>query len=354
MDTIPAPALSYLPPTPRRNDHVIGLIGCGGITAYHLDAYRAAGFAVTAFCDVNAESAEKRRDTYAPEAAIYTDYRKLLAHPGITVVDIATHAEIRGAMITDALNTGKHVLSQKPFTLDLDEGQRLIDLAQAKGRYLAVNQNGRWAPHFSYMRHAVDQGLVGDVEAVHLAVHWDHTWTADTVFDDIPHLILYDFAIHWFDMLRCFMGDAQPLRVYASEARTRDQRSTPPMLGQVIVEYEHAQATLIFDAATHHGAADHSRIIGSKGTLESSGPDLSHQAVTLSTEGGIAHPTLEGEWFKNGFQGTMAELLCAIEDDRSPNNNAADNLKSLALCFAAIKSAETHLPQVPGEVRRLA
>jgi len=350
---IPAPNLPYLPPRPQCDDHRIGLIGCGGITTYHLDAYREAGFQTVAFCDIDEASARKRRDTYCPGGRIHTDYRELLAQPEITVVDIATHPGIRCNMIADALQAGKHVLSQKPFCLDLDEGEQLVALAESKGLLLAVNQNGRWAPHFSYMRHAVAEGLIGDVEAVHLGVHWDHTWTEDTVFNEVPHLILYDFAIHWFDMLCCLMGDARPTRVFASEARTPSQSNKPPMLGQVLVEYEQAQATLVFDAATKHGAADHSRIVGSSGTLESHGPDLSHQTVTLYQEAGIAHPALEGEWFKQGFEGTMAELLCAIEENREPNNSARNNLDSLALCFSAIASAERHQPQEPGTVRRL-
>ena len=350
---VPAPELPYLPPRPQRNDHRIGLIGCGGITTYHLDAYRDAGFQTIAFCDIDVASATNRRDTYNPDGQVFTDYRELLALPEITVVDIATHPGIRGEMIAAALRAGKHVLSQKPFCLDLDEGEKLVALAESLGLQLAVNQNGRWAPHFSYMRHAVSAGLIGDVEAVHLAVQWDHTWTEDTVFNDVPHLILYDFAIHWFDMLCCFMGDARPLRVYASEARTAAQTNKPPMLGQVLIEYEHAQATLVFDAATKQGAADHSRIVGGRGTMESHGPDLSHQSVTLYQKKGIAHPVLEGEWFKNGFEGTMAELLCAIEEERAPSHNARKNLDSLALCFAAIKSAESHQPQVPGTVRRM-
>jgi hypothetical protein len=49
----------------------------------------------------------------------------------------------------------------------------------------------------------------------------------------------------------------------------------------------------------------------------------------------------------------MAELLCAIEEKRTPNNNARDNLKSLALCFAALASADSGQPQQVGSCRRV-
>ena len=50
---------------------------------------------------------------------------------------------------------------------------------------------------------------------------------------------------------------------------------------------------------------------------------------------------------------TMAELLCAIEEKRTPNNNARDNLKSLALCFAALASADSGGPRKVGPCRRV-
>jgi hypothetical protein len=49
----------------------------------------------------------------------------------------------------------------------------------------------------------------------------------------------------------------------------------------------------------------------------------------------------------------MGELLCAIEENREPQNSARDNLSSLALCFAAIQSSFDGQPHIPGEVRAL-
>ncbi len=124
-------------------------------------------------------------------------------------------------IIADALKAGKHVLSQKPFVVDLDVGERLADLADRCGLKLAVNQNGRWAPHFSFMRQAVATGLLGDVTAVHLSVHWDHGWVKNTEFEKVKHLILFDFGIHWFDILACFMARQRAEQVYATAAQSQ-------------------------------------------------------------------------------------------------------------------------------------
>jgi len=77
------------------------------------------------------------------------------------------------------------------------------------------------------------------------------------------------------------------------------------------------------------------------------------RGVTLHTDRGHASPKLKGNWFPDGFHGTMAELLCAIEENREPSNSAENNLNSLALCFAAVESAESGRPQVPGKIRKL-
>lgn len=347
------PTLEYLPRDPRHYRPAIALIGCGGISAHHLAAYQRAGYRVVALCDVQEERARERQATYFPEARVYTDYRAVLQRDDIEVVDVATHPAERAAIVEAALQAGKHVLSQKPFVLDLATGERLVELAERQGVKLAVNQNGRWAPHFAYLQQAIRQGLLGELTSATLTVHWDHSWVVGTPFDAIHDLILYDYAIHWFDIVTCFFGDQRPHRVFAATTYATGQRPRPPLLAHVLIEYEAAQATLAFDAAVAYGRQDRTYLAGTAGSAVSVGPGLAEQEVTLYTPRGSASPTLEGTWFRNGFHGTMAELLCAIEEDRTPSNNARDNLRSLELAFAAIASAHDGTPHVPGSVRSL-
>jgi len=350
---IAVPTLPYRPRGPRRYNPPIGLIGCGGITESHLRAYRKAGFNVDALCDPDLSRAEARRKEFYPQAAAYADYRDVLARDDIDVVDIATHAEVRPTIIEAALKAGKHVLSQKPFVTDLDVGRRLVELADGQNVRLAVNQNGRWAPHFSYIRAAVSSGSIGQVLAAHLSVHWNHDWTAGSPFDQVRHLVLFDFAIHWFDIVRTLFPGREPRRVFATTARAAGQKAVPPLLAQALIEYDDAQVSLVFDGFTQLGPRDETYVAGAKGSLHSTGPGLAKQKVTLYTPGGYGSPSLTGSWFPDGFHGTMAELLRAIEEDREPSNNARDNLNSLALCFAACKSAETGKSHVPGKVLKV-
>ena len=350
---IDPPRVDYLPRMPDAYRPKIGLIGAGGISEFHLKNYKARGLDVAAICDVDRSRAEARRDEFFPGADVFDSPAELLARDDIEVVDVTPHPADRLPILHEALEAGKHVLSQKPFVLDLDEGENLASLAEEKGLKLAVNQNGRWAPHFSYLRNAIADGLIGRVVSVDFSLQWDQTWIqGNPGFENIPHMVLFDFAIHWFDIASCFMTGQEPQSVFASAVRYSEQVYRPPALGAVIVDYPDAQVRMAFNAHTKLGEEDVTTIVGTNGTLRSRGPGLNDQPrVEVHLENGSVNVPLDGSWFESGFQGTMGELLCAIEDDREPLHSARNNLKSLALCFAALKSADTRQPVAPGEAR---
>lgn len=227
-----------------------------------------------------------------------------------------------------------------------------MPLARANGVKLAVNQNGRWAPHLAYMREAVRAGLVGEVVGVHAAIHWKHGWIAGTPFERIDDLILYDFGIHWFDFLRSITGGLAR-SVFATATAATGQTAKAPLAAQVLIRLDGGQASLVSDGATRIGPRDTTYIAGTAGSLHSEGPELGRQSVTLTTAAGIAHPALSRTWFNDGCKGAMGALLVAIEDGTEPANGAAENLKSLALAFAAIQSRRTGRKVKVGEAVRL-
>jgi predicted dehydrogenase len=351
--TTPAPDLNYLPRLPRSYRPRIGLVGAGGITEYHLRAYQKLGLDVSVICDLNLERARQRRDQFYPAAGVCSDFTEVLRRDDIDVIDAALHPEHRVAVLEAALKAGKHVLSQKPFALDLEIAERVVDLADRHQVKLAVNQNGRWAPHFAYALAAVQQGLLGEIGSVDFNLSFDHGWTIGTPFENIHHLLLYDFGVHWFDLASCFLAGHEAKSVYASVTRSSYQKARPPFLASVVIEAKDAQVRMTFNAAVTFGQVDRTLIAGSLGTLESRGPSLSEQQILLTTAAGAASPVLKGTWFENGFQGTLCELLCAIEEKREPRNSGRNNLRTLALCFAALRSADTGQPVTPGIVRKL-
>jgi predicted dehydrogenase len=349
-----APDLPYRPPMPSTYRPRIALIGCGGITAMHLAAYRDFGWDVVAMMDVRESAAIERRDRFYPEAIVTTSLDDILANDEIDIVDLALHPEPRVSAIEAALAAGKHVLSQKPFAIDLSDADRLVTLADERGLKLAVNQNGRFAPHVAYTRATIDAGLLGSVGSIDLSVHWDHNWTAGTPFDTIPHLLLYDFAIHWFDMTRCYLGRRGAHTISATVRRLAGQRPSPALGGHVLIEADGALATLSFNGNTLAGPVDRTLVVGSDATIQSVGPNLNEQQLTLYRRDEALAANLTGQWFNDGFAGAMGELLCAIEEDREPSNSARHNLHTLEIAFAAIASAEQGgRPVEVGSIRRV-
>src|SRR4051794_17132601 len=96
---IPAHDLVYQPVDPKRYRPNIGLIGCGGISASHLNAYRAARYNVVALCNRTESKACQRQREYYPRADVYTDYRDVLRRDDIEVVDVTPHPEERVPII---------------------------------------------------------------------------------------------------------------------------------------------------------------------------------------------------------------------------------------------------------------
>ena len=351
---VAAPDLPLRPPLPKTYRPRIALVGAGGISAAHLAAYRTVGFDVAVICNRTLAKAEARRDEYYPLAEATDDIAGTLARDDIEVVDLTPHPEIRLPMIEAALTAGKHVLSQKPFVTDLDAGQRMVDLADAQRVKLAVNQNGRWAPYQSWLREAVAAGLLGQVQGVESTMVWDHGWIGGTPFEDIEDLLLYDFAIHRFDFLVSLIGGAATT-VRAVTARAAGQTVRPALTGRVVVEYPGGLSAMTFDGAARFGPSDRLVVTGSAGTAVSEGADLNSHALTLTTAEGRARPALQGTWFHEGFIGCMGALLSAVETGNQPQNNARENLATMALTLAAVASSRRGGgPVAPGEVRSLA
>lgn len=335
---LPAPELPFRPQFPDTCP-AIGLIGCGGITEQHLTAYKNAGLKVVALCDINEDNAKAKAAEFFPDAKVLTDGDALLADDSIEVVDIALHAEPRAEWIEKALRAGKHVLSQKPFVLDLAIGEKLVAIAKEEGRLLAVNQNGRFAPYFRYAQLAIDAGLIGKVQTVNLQVCWDHGWVAGTPFEKIPHLLLYDFGIHWIDMACCLMG--RPAHTAnALIQRSASQSIAPALVGSAQLAFDGGVASIHLDGSVKTGAYESVEIIGTKGRISATGKPLEAHSLELITAEGIAKPKLDGHWMPEGFGGAMGELLCAIAEDRQPFNSAAHNLESLKAAFALISSVD--------------
>jgi predicted dehydrogenase len=187
------------------------------------------------------------------------------------------------------------------------------------------------------------------------AVHWAHDRdVAATVFAEMPDLILLDFGIHWFDLVSVlFAGSGPARRVFASVGRSAGQTIAAPTQAQVLIDFDEAQASLAFRGASAVGEEGRYRVAGAEGVISSAGPALGGYEVEFTAVDGSVRIPLHGHWFRDGFQGTMGELLRAVETGDQPANAARTVLDGLRLCFAAVASAREGVAVDPAAIRRL-
>lgn len=127
---------SLLPPVGQDRPK-IGCIGVGGQGTYI--GHRARGYGdVVAVCDVRRQNAERARNEYGGEVEIFEDYRRLLERDDIQVVTIGTPDHWHTAPAIAAVEAGKHVYCEKPLTLTIDEGKRLVEAVKKSGRTFQV------------------------------------------------------------------------------------------------------------------------------------------------------------------------------------------------------------------------
>jgi len=129
-----APCLDYLPPRPRSYSPRIALIGAGGITQYHLQAYRAMNLDVALICDLDLSRARARRDEFYPQAEICTDFTTVLRRDDIEVIDAAVHPEPRLPILQAAIDWGHdHELIEKLSLQVFENNRRAVRLYRSVG-----------------------------------------------------------------------------------------------------------------------------------------------------------------------------------------------------------------------------
>ena len=147
-----------------------GILGPGGIARAFTSDLRTAGRVVTAVGSRNAETAAAFAAEYdIPHA--HGSYEALVADPDVDIIYIATPHPFHAEQAILALEAGKHVLVEKPFTLTAPEAARVRDVARERGLLAMEAMWTRYLPHMVRIRELVAEGALGEVRAVFA----DHT-----------------------------------------------------------------------------------------------------------------------------------------------------------------------------------
>lgn len=339
----------------------IGLIGFGAWGRYHAAAIaKTEGAELVAICDEISESCEAARELY-PDAAIFSDYRELLARADVDVVDIVLPNHLHRDVAVAALSAGKHLLLEKPMALSVEECSDVIELARERGRALAIVHEFRLSSLWAKVKEMVDAGAVGEPQyvLVELARNPYRRGEGDWRFDieRVGDWILEE-PIHFFDLARWYLSSAgEPQTVYAA-ANSR-QAGHPELQDNfsAILRFEGGEYAVVsqtLGAFEHHHTV---KITGSRGALWASWSGALdrtlHPTFFLRAFDGeevreIPIEKMTGEVYE--LEDQIAAFVGSLHTGAPLTTTGEDGRWAVGMCVAAVRSVATGRPVRMDEV----
>ncbi len=145
----------------------IAIIGCGGIAnGKHMPSLkRLEGVHMVAFCDIIVERAEKAKDEFGTsDARVYKDYKELLENePDVDAVHVCTPNRSHSYISIDAMESGKHVMCEKPMAKTYQDALAMCEAAKRTGKKLTIGYQNRFRKETQYLHQLCADGELGEI-----------------------------------------------------------------------------------------------------------------------------------------------------------------------------------------------
>lgn len=165
----------------------VGVISANWGMSAHLPAWRAnRGVEVVGVCTAHRPTAEAAARAHEIPMAFW-DYREMVSHPDIDLVDIGTRPNLRYEMCMEALEAGKHVYHGIPFADTLEHAVDLRDAAESAPNVTAIDAYSEYLPPIVMAKEIIDDNGIGELYSVNCVLHLP--------LFNAPRS---DFAYNWF------------------------------------------------------------------------------------------------------------------------------------------------------------
>ena len=169
----------------------VAIVGCGKIADAHASTIQGIeGCEIVGVCDLEPLMAKQFQERF-PVRQCFSQLDKLLNEARPDVVHITTPPASHFEIAKFCLERGRHVYVEKPFTLDADQAEHLLDLAEKKGAKLTVGHNNQFSHAARRMRALVESGYLGGLP-VHMESYYGYN-LGDAAY---AHALLGDKQ-HW-------------------------------------------------------------------------------------------------------------------------------------------------------------
>ena len=211
-----------------KETYVSGIIGLS-MGAFHLDAVIENGAKIGAICDVNEETLKKIGDKYnIPEERRFTDWKELMKIDELDIIHIVTPDQLHREMAEASLAAGKHVLTEKPISNDIEEAREMVRFACQQDLYLGCNLNHYFSEPAFMADKLIADGQIGEQVYALTKVGFNGS-TVDVPDIDptsrwqYPYSHAKAFLTHPFSVMRHFSGDVKYIQAFMDKPGARRQ-----------------------------------------------------------------------------------------------------------------------------------
>lgn len=141
----------------------IGYGGAFNMGKRHMEGCRIARMVPVAVCDVDPKRTETAKAELGDQIQTYSSVADLLDQSDAEMITVITPHNTHAALSMQVINSGRHVVTEKPYTITVDEATQVIQTARKAGKMATVFHNRRWDGDFQTIRALVESGVIGDV-----------------------------------------------------------------------------------------------------------------------------------------------------------------------------------------------
>lgn len=252
------------------------ITGCGRISDRHIAALKelAEDCSIEAVCDIDKNALEQAQKLTGARLA-FSDYEELLKSPDIDAVSLCTPSGLHADQACQAAKAKKHVVTEKPMAIRLEDGQRMVEECKKNAVSLFVVKQNRLNPTIQELKKAIDQGRFGQIYLVNCNVFWcrpqnyydQAPWRGTWALDGGAYM---NQASHYVDLLRWLIG---PLEEVAAITGTLARKIEAEDTGVVALKWKNGaigsmNVTMLVHNKNYEGSIT---VIGEKGTVRIGG-----------------------------------------------------------------------------------
>lgn len=317
----------------------VGVIGLGHqATEDHIPAVIASpDTELVAVADVDPEALGRFAERY-PNVTAYTNYKKLLEDTTIDFVIIAVPHHSHFEITKDALESGKHVLKEKPFVTTLAEGKMLEEISRQQGKEIMVTLQRRFNPIYTTFSQLLQKIGTPYFVNIRYTFHTDEPHMGWRGQKNLSGGCLIDMGYHMIDLLIWYFG--LPGRVYAEASHYAKEGVEYDAEDTATVSFHYNDRKLFGNMLISRvipPKREHLHVYGSRGSIHLDRGSVKH----FDVEGNLKESlTRENQW-PSAAQDQIEYFVKVIEATQPNIGSPTFHLQHLAFVSAAYESIET-------------